>query len=101
MNDRQLVKILKALADPTRFALVQAMDRAPKGELSCGQLTELFDLAQPTISHHLKILGDAGLVHVRTDGQHHFFSIDRVALDEVLALLPVRLNTQPKQRSHP
>ncbi|MCU1280205.1 MAG: sdpR 5 [bacterium] len=71
---------------------------AAAGELSCGQLAGKFDLSQPTVSHHLKILLDAGVVVARHEGQHHFLSVNQTLLDEVAALLPARLgDVRPKR----
>lgn len=89
MDDRTLVKVLKALADAKRFRMVQEI--ASAGELSCGQVGERFDLAQPTISHHLKILADAGVFLVRRDGQHAFISVNHALVEEAIKLLPARL----------
>ncbi len=89
MEDAALVRILKALADPTRFRMVREI--AAAGELSCGQVGERFPLKQPTISHHVKILSDAGLIDVRRDGQHGFISVNKAILSQVLGLLPERL----------
>src|SRR5438105_9346002 len=63
MDDGVLVRVLKALADPTRFRMVQEI--AAAGELTCGQVAGHFDVSQPTISHHLKILSDAGIIQTR------------------------------------
>ncbi|MBI3726272.1 helix-turn-helix transcriptional regulator, partial [bacterium] len=63
---------------------------AAAGELSCGQVGERFPLAQPTISHHMKILTDAGLIICRREAQHSFMSVNRALLDRVLGLLPER-----------
>ncbi len=96
VSDRELVRALKALADPTRFRMVQEI--AAAGELSCGQVAELFDVSQPTISHHLKILVDAGLIVQRSEGKHHFTSVDKKLVARIVALLPVRLSAKPKKR---
>ena len=61
ISDKDLVRALRALADPSRFRMVQEI--AAAGELSCGQIAEKFDVSQPTISHHLKILADAGVTN--------------------------------------
>jgi ArsR family transcriptional regulator len=90
MDDANLVRVLKALADPKRFKMVRDITAA--GELSCGQVGERFPLAQPTISHHLKILTDAGLLVCRREAQHAFISVNRALLDRVLGLLPERLD---------
>ncbi len=89
MEDGQLVRILKALADSKRFRMVQEL--AAAGELSCGQLGSRFDLAQPTVSHHLKILVEAGVLVARQQAQHHLISVNHALLDRVSELLPFRL----------
>jgi DNA-binding transcriptional ArsR family regulator len=96
-TDRELVTVLKALADPTRFRMVQEI--AAAGELSCGQVAELFDVSQPTISHHLKILIQSGLLMQRTHGKHHYTSVDRALLSRVLTLLPSRLVSPAAKRA--
>ena len=85
MDEGRTVRVLKALADERRFRMVQTIARA--GELSCGALGAHFDIAQPTISHHLKILVDAGVLRTRRAGKHHFVSVDR----QVLKALKARL----------
>jgi len=89
MTDQDLVKALKAIAHPARFQMVQEV--AAAGELSCGQLGDRFHLAQPTISHHLKLLADAGVFLVRKDGQHNFLTVNRVVVRGLLGSLPGRL----------
>jgi ArsR family transcriptional regulator len=89
VSDRELIRALKALADPTRFRMVQEIAQA--GELSCGEVAARFDVSQPTISHHLKILLDAGLLLQRTEGKHHYTSVNRVLVASLVAVLPKRL----------
>jgi len=72
------VRVAKALGDPTRFRMLRAI--SGRGEVSCQDLTELFHLAQATISHHLKVLTDAGLVSARKEGQFHFYRVHRDAI---------------------
>ena len=95
ISDQDIVRALKALADPTRFRMVQEI--AAAGELSCGQLTERFDVSQPTISHHLKLLQDAGLLVQRAEGKHHYTSVDKKLVARIAALIPSRLDTAPKR----
>jgi ArsR family transcriptional regulator len=97
MEDRELIRALKALADVTRFRMLQEI--AAAGELSCGEIAEHFDVSQPTISHHLKILGDAELVIRRSEGKHHFLSINDSLLEKLVDLLPVRLARGSKAES--
>jgi len=66
MEEAQAVRVLKALADEA--ALPHGADHRAAGELSCGELGAHFDLAQPTVSHHLKILVDAGVLRTRRAG---------------------------------
>ncbi len=98
MDDGELVRVLKALAHPKRFRMVQEI--AAAGELSCGQIAERFPVAQPTISHHLKILTDAGVLEMRREGQHGFCTVNRDLIGRALALLPGRL-APPRARATP
>lgn len=90
LDDRALVRALKALADPTRFRMVQEI--AASGELSCGQVAELFDVSQPTISHHLNVLVEAGVLCVRNEGKHRFTSVNHPLLTSISRLLSTRLS---------
>ena len=58
----QVAPLLKALADPVRLRLMSLVASHTGGEVCVCDLTEAFDLTQPTISHHMKVLHDAGLV---------------------------------------
>ena len=89
MNARAVAQALKALGDPKRLRMAQVI--AAAGELSCGEVAERFDLSQPTISHHLRKLVDAGVLTVREAGQHRFISINRRVIRELGVLLPARL----------
>lgn len=96
-DDRQTVRTLKALAHPKRFQMFQEI--AAAGELSCGQIGDRFPLSQPTISHHLKILHEAGLLAVREQGQHHFISVNRALVSNVLRMLQDRLAPESSDRA--
>lgn len=69
MRDTDCIKIAKALADPTRFAILQAIRAG--GSMNCSQVCECFPRSQPTISHHIKTLEAAGLITVRKEGHFH------------------------------
>ncbi len=75
--DRQHT-LLAALADPTRLEIVHLLARA--GELCVCDLTAAFDLGQPTVSHHLRILREAGIVTCRKAGQWVYCAVDRASL---------------------
>ena len=74
----------KALSDPTRVAI---LNRLAQGEACVCDLNATFDLSQPTISHHLKVLRDAGLVDVSRRGTWAFYSVVSDTLDELAAVL--------------
>ncbi len=85
MDAKQLTKVARALADPTRLSILLAVVKG--GELSCGELAEQFPIAQSTVSHHLNILIDAGLVSMRKQGQHHYFRACPDALNQLAQTL--------------
>src|SRR5579871_4614150 len=76
-----LARLLKALADPTRLRLVSLVAAHEGGEACVCELTEPLGLTQPTISHHLKVLVDAGI-----------FTRDKRGVWAYYALVPARLN---------
>lgn len=72
IHDARLLEQLKALAHPVRFRMVDLI-RAVGGELCVCAFEPHFDLTQPTISHHLRVLREAGLLRSRQEGSwvHH------------------------------
>lgn len=80
----QLARILKALADPARLQLLTLIRSA--GEACACDLTEPVGLSQPTVSHHLKVLTAAGLIHRGQRGQWAWFRADDDALRDVGSL---------------
>ena len=71
----------KALADPTRVAIINSLSAAE--EVCVCNLTETFDLSQPTISHHLKVLRDAGLVESSRRGTWAYYRLVPEAVQEL------------------
>src|ERR671934_2160063 len=69
----ELAAQFKALADPTRVAIVNRLAAAP--EVCVCDLTAAFDLAQPTVSHHLRILREAGLVDATRRGTWAYYRL--------------------------
>jgi len=78
-RDTEAVRVARALADPTRFRLLRAI--AARAEISCQELTALFPISQATVSHHLKVLSEAGLVTVRNEGTFHRYRVVEGALE--------------------
>ena len=76
---QQLADQFKALADPTRVAIVNRLAAAP--EVCVCDLTAAFDLAQPTISHHLRVLRDAGLVDASRRGTWAYYRLIPEAIE--------------------
>jgi ArsR family transcriptional regulator len=82
-----LAHMLKALADPVRLQLV-SMVAAHEGSEACVcELTEPLGLTQPTISHHLKILVDAGILTRDKRGVWAYYALVPSALDALAAVL--------------
>ena len=77
-----------ALADPARLRILSILAAAPEGEVCVCDFVGPVGKSQPTISHHLKILGEAGLVHGDRRGKWVWYSLDR----ERLARLRVALD---------
>jgi ArsR family transcriptional regulator len=67
MDLDELSKISKALADPTRLKIYKKIAAHP--DTICGALVEDFGLSPATVSHHLRVLSEAGLIETRRDGQ--------------------------------
>ncbi len=78
----QIAKTVKALADPVRVQLVDVL-KAHAGKACVCELIPLFDLSQPTISHHLKVLRDAGIVGVERQGLWAYYYVIEGNLKEV------------------
>jgi ArsR family transcriptional regulator len=80
-----LAERFRALADPTRVAIVNRLSGAD--ELCVCDLTAAFDLSQPTISHHLRILRDAGLVESSRRGTWAYYRLVPEAVDALRGAL--------------
>ena len=81
-----MADIFDVIADGTRreiLRVLQRRDQESDGGTSVSQLVAELTVSQPTVSKHLKVLREAGLVTVREEGQHRFYSIDPVPLEEV------------------
>ena len=79
-----LAATFKALADPTRVAIVNRLSTAP--EVCVCDLTAAFDLSQPTISHHLRVLRDAGLVESERQGTWAYYRLVPEAIGRLRAV---------------
>jgi ArsR family transcriptional regulator len=83
----QIAPLLKALADPVRLRLLSLVASHEGGEACVCDLNDAFDLSQPTISHHLKVLHDAGLLERTKRGVWVYYRARAEALAGLAALI--------------
>jgi ArsR family transcriptional regulator, arsenate/arsenite/antimonite-responsive transcriptional repressor len=84
---QQVAPLLKALADPVRLRLMSLVASHPGGEACVCDLTGAFDLSQPTISHHLKVLHDSGLIDREKRGVWVYYRARTGALANLATLI--------------
>ncbi|GMA90416.1 ArsR/SmtB family transcription factor [Homoserinibacter gongjuensis] len=77
-----MADIFDVLADGTRREILRQLLES-RGELAVGDLVNELGIAQPTVSKHLKVLREHGLVGVREEGQHRYYHLDASPLEEV------------------
>lgn len=73
MKGKDVANICKAMSDTNRLRIIEMLTSGEK--CGCDLLDEL-QVTQPTLSHHMKVLGDCGLVNDRKDGKWHHYSIN-------------------------
>lgn len=79
MNEIDIALICKALGDSNRLKIVKMLSN---GEKCACKLLEAFDITQPTLSHHMKILTECDLVNARKDGKWAYYSLNSETLTE-------------------
>ena len=82
----RMAVVAKALGDPIRLQLVDVL-RKHAGKVCVCELTPLFDVGQPTVSHHLKVLRDAGIVDSERRGLWAYYYVRPDALEELTTWL--------------
>lgn len=83
---KEVEKISKALADISRLEIIKAI-QSNGGKIECTTIVSLLSLAQPSISHHIKKLVDAELIHPRKEGRFYFYSLNEDILTNYLKTL--------------
>ena len=83
----ELAKGFTALSDPVRLRVLSMLAAAPEGEVCVCDFVAPLGKSQPTISHHLRILSDAGLVHGDRRGKWVWYSLDRSRLNSLRGAL--------------
>jgi ArsR family transcriptional regulator, arsenate/arsenite/antimonite-responsive transcriptional repressor len=73
--------LFKALNDPTRREILEMLK---KKDLTAGEIAEAFDISKPSISHHLDLLKQAGLVESVREGQFITYSLNMTVVDDIL-----------------
>jgi ArsR family transcriptional regulator len=83
----RIAPLMKAIADPVRLRLVSLVASHADGEACVCDLNDAFDLSQPTISHHLKLLHEAGLLDREKRGVWVYYKVNAGALRDLATLL--------------
>jgi DNA-binding transcriptional ArsR family regulator len=84
-----MADIFDVIADATRREILRVLldryvdDVHHTGEISVSEIVAKLELSQPTVSKHLKVLRDSGLVKVREEGQHRYYQLDSEPLEDV------------------
>jgi ArsR family transcriptional regulator len=84
---RDLARGFQALADPVRLRVLSMLAAAPNGEVCVCDFVVPLGKSQPTVSHHLKILTEAGLVHGERRGKWVWYSLNRTRLTDLCAAI--------------
>lgn len=85
-------KVLKALSDPKRLRIT---DMLSCGELCACVIQEEFDITQPTLSHDMKVLTDAGVVKARKEWKNTYYSLNTEFLEEFSIILSKMFHQSP------
>src|ERR1043165_7758000 len=93
-DPERLAGVLKALADPARLRLLSLIQSSPDGEACVCDLTAPLGLSQPTVSHHLRILTESGLLEREKRGVWAYYRLVPSAIATIADLL-----TPPRQRA--
>ena len=83
------LRIAKALADARRLAILERI--AVRGDCACQHLCEEFPVSQPTMSHHLRILTEVGLIESRRDGMYAHYRVRAEIVRAYVTTLELRL----------
>ena len=83
-NYEENAKVIRVLSDPNRLKIIDI--------LSCGErcacdILEFFEFTQPTLSHHMKVLMDAGLANMRKEGLWNYYSLNMIECNKIITTL--------------
>ncbi len=86
MELKQVEKIAKALGDINRLKILQYMHQHD-GKIACMDICDIINLAQPSISHHIKKLTEAGLIEPQKEGRFYQYALNQQTWDEYIHVL--------------
>lgn len=93
--------VFKALANPVRLQIVSLVAASPEGQVSAGHIVERFSLSQPTISHHLRVLREAGVLTTYKSSTFVYYRFAPQLHDTVTSILPDAAAAQPPADTTP
>lgn len=85
MDTEKEARAFKALGDENRLRIINLI--SSQGEICACRILDELDIAQPTLSHHMKLLRDAGLVKARKQGRWMHYSMDESTIEEIARFL--------------
>ena len=99
MNNNDFIPVFKALGDSTRLEIVQML---AGGEMCACKILEKFEITQPTLSHHMKLLCDADIVQGRKEGKWVHYSINPEGAERAEKMLAqlVTLDNSDKKKEN-
>ena len=83
MELKQLEKISKALGDMHRWRILKVMSNQD-GTIQCSQIMDLIDLAQPSVSHHIKTLTESGLIIPEKEGRNYTYQLNSSLFEQYI-----------------
>lgn len=98
MDERKTATVFKALCDDNRIRILKLLTGGEK--CACNLLDEL-SVTQPTLSHHMKILCDSGIVAGRKEGKWTYYSISKQGSEDAIKLLQELTTVTCSQKSEP
>jgi ArsR family transcriptional regulator len=97
LSTEEFLRIAKALADARRLAILERI--AARGDAACQHLCEAFPVSQPTMSHHLRLLTEVGLIEMRRDGQYAHYTLRSEVVRAYVAAVETRMRVTPARRA--
>jgi|SRR5215469_3244793 len=96
MDRQKIERISRALGDETRLSIFEAISSCD--HMTCGQIVSLRGVTPATVSHHLRILEDAGLIDCRREGQFVYSTANPKAVEEYTRQLCILASTKKKTK---